>query len=74
MKFGIAFVWQCVLSKDPDNLFGYERLGFHEDVRYDELSSAESGIEKSRQRRRQEVAQVLHKHMRRVRQGSGLRR
>ena len=38
-------VAECVLSKERGNLFGYERLGFQEDVRYDELSSVQSGID-----------------------------
>ena len=42
MRFGTRSVAECVLSKDPGNLFGHLRLGFHKDVQYDELSSEES--------------------------------
>ena len=69
MKFGIAFVWQCVLSKDPGNLFGYERLGFQGDVRYDELSSDKSGIDTSKTAKAPIGRQVIFKPRRRVRQG-----
>ena len=35
-------VVECVLSRNPCDLFGYERRGFNEEVPYDELSSDES--------------------------------
>ena len=35
-------VAECVLSKDPGSLFGYEGLGFQEDARYEKLSFDES--------------------------------
>ena len=41
-------VAECVLSKDPGNLFVYERPGFQEDVRYDELSCDEIVIDTSK--------------------------
>ena len=40
-------VVESVLSTDHGNLFGYERLGFDEDVAYGELSSDESGFDTS---------------------------
>ena len=41
-------VGECVLSKDPGKLFGYRRLDFDKDVRYDELSSEESEVDTSK--------------------------
>ena len=44
--FNISVV-ECVLSKDPGNMFGYERLGFRAEVPYGELSSDDSGFDTS---------------------------
>ena len=56
-----------MLSTEPGNLFGYERLVFDADVRYDERSSAESGVDASQQQRRRELAPELRTHRRRLR-------
>ena len=43
----IICVGECVLSINPGNMFGYQRLDFDPNVPYDELSSDESGVDAS---------------------------